>query len=60
MKFLEPAKAAPYYKRIAQFYEEVNNMYGDPSDGAEYALLMAQSSAGGSSSLIPGYQSMSC
>ena len=27
MEFLEPAKAAPYYRRIAQFYEEVNNRY---------------------------------
>jgi intraflagellar transport protein 172 len=27
VEFLEPAKAAPYYRRIAQFYEEVNNRY---------------------------------
>lgn len=25
VEFLEPGKAAPYYKRIALFYEEANN-----------------------------------
>lgn len=25
VEFLEPAKAAPYFRRIAQLYEEVNN-----------------------------------
>jgi hypothetical protein len=25
VEFLEPGKAAPYYKRVAQFYEEANN-----------------------------------
>jgi len=33
VEFLEPAKAAPYYRRIAQQYEDANNRCGSVSLG---------------------------
>jgi hypothetical protein len=55
VEFLEPAKAAPYYKRIAQFYEEVNNRYGDPATAPSMPCSLHRAVLGGH---LPGHQSI--